>query len=86
MSKGPDRIEAAITELFKGTKDRASSISDITRHGFGLNGAEPTRAQRLSATRAAHRILKRANNAFDAADAAWPGRFPRPRRCWARPA
>src|SRR3954471_18610301 len=60
MSKGPGRIEAAIIELLKNTKDRALSISDITRHAFGLNGAEPTRIQRLSATRAAHRLIGRA--------------------------
>lgn len=59
MSKGPGRIEAAIAELFIGTRDRALSVSVITGYAFGLDGATPTRAQRLSATRAAHRVLRR---------------------------
>jgi hypothetical protein len=58
MSKGPGRIEAAIIELFK-SRRCALSVSDITRHAFGLDGTQPTRAQRLSATRAGHRILRR---------------------------
>jgi hypothetical protein len=60
MSRGPGQIEQRIGELFATTRDRALSITDITAHVFALEGAPATRAQRLSATRAAHRLLRRA--------------------------
>jgi hypothetical protein len=59
MSKGAGSVERQISDLFAATRDRALSIDDITDHAFGLAGAAPTRAQRLSATRAAHRVVRR---------------------------
>ena len=63
MSRGPGSIERRIADLFAATRDRALSIDDITDHAFKLRGAAPTRAQRLSATRAAHRLLRRVRKA-----------------------
>jgi hypothetical protein len=59
MSKGPGTIESRIADLFAATRDRALSIDEITDNAYQLGGARPTRAQRLSATRAAHRLLRR---------------------------
>ena len=59
MSKGPGTIESRIADLFAATRDRALSIDEITDNAYQLGGARPTRAQRLSATRAAHRALRR---------------------------
>jgi hypothetical protein len=60
MSRGPGSIEKRIAALFAATRDRALTIDDITRAAFGLSViTAPTRAQRLSATRAAHRLLRR---------------------------
>ena len=60
MSKGPGTIEKRIADLLAATRDRALSIEEITRHAFSLaDGETPTRAQRLSATRATHRLLRR---------------------------
>jgi hypothetical protein len=59
MSRGPGRIEQRITKLFAATKDRALSVADLCNHAFELHGAPASRAQRLSATRAAHRLLRR---------------------------
>jgi hypothetical protein len=55
MSRGPGSVERRIADLLAATRDRALSIDEITDHAFALAGATPTRAQRLSATRAAHR-------------------------------
>ena len=44
--------------LFAATKDRALSIGDLARHAFDLDAQHGK--QRLSATRAAHRLLQRA--------------------------
>src|SRR3954451_22941079 len=63
MSKGPGAVERRIADLFAATRDRALSVSDITDHAFELGGRLPTRVQRLSATRAAHRLLRRAREA-----------------------
>ena len=60
MSKGPGAIETRIGELFAKTQDRAFTIGDLADHAFKLKGVTPSRAQRLSATRAAHRLLQRA--------------------------
>jgi hypothetical protein len=61
MSKGSGRIERRIGELFAATKDQALSVGDLARHAFELpDGVAPNRKQRLSATRAAHRLLRRA--------------------------
>src|SRR5258705_11360955 len=57
MSRGPGAVERRIADLFAATRDRALSIDVITRHAFETS--RPTRAQRLSATRAAHRLLRR---------------------------
>jgi hypothetical protein len=59
MSRGPGQVEQRIGELFAVTKDRAFSVADICDHAFALGGAIATRVQRLSATRAAHRLLHR---------------------------
>jgi hypothetical protein len=60
MSRGPGSIEKRIADLFAATRDRALTIDDITRAAFELSViTTPTRAQRLSATRAAHRLLRR---------------------------
>jgi hypothetical protein len=48
-----------IAELLAATRDSALSIDQITDHAFNLSGAIPTRAQRISATRATHRLLRR---------------------------
>jgi hypothetical protein len=63
VSKGPGIIEKRIADIFAATRDRALSIDDIARHAFKLQAA-PTRAQRLSATRAAHRLLRRVREAY----------------------
>jgi hypothetical protein len=63
MSKGAGTIERRIADLLAATRDRALSIDDITAHAFALAGAPPTRAQRLSATRATHRLLRRVREA-----------------------
>ena len=59
MSKGPGVIERRIVDLFAATRDRALSVSDITDAAFELGGRAPTRVQRLSACRAAHRLQRR---------------------------
>jgi len=59
MSKGPGLIEQRIADLLAATRDRALRVDDIVDNAYALNGTKPTRAQRLSAIRAAHRLLKR---------------------------
>jgi hypothetical protein len=86
MSKGPGQIERRIGELLAATKDRALSVGDIAAHAYELpTGIVPNRKQRLSATRAAHRLLHRAaevsNNvksAFDQAVAETTAKLGRP--------
>jgi hypothetical protein len=68
MSKGMGIVERRIAELFAATRDRALSIADVTDHAFKLKGRVPTRAQRISATRAAHRLLRRVREAEDSDD------------------
>jgi hypothetical protein len=65
MSKGAGLVERRIADLLAATRDRALSIDEITDHAFELRAAKPTRAQRLSATRAAHRVLKRTRDTHD---------------------
>lgn len=66
MSKGPGKIEKRVADLFAATRDNALSVDDIARHAFGLAaGVKPTRTQRLSATRATHRLLRRVREADD---------------------
>jgi hypothetical protein len=59
MSRGPGAIEQRIADLFAETRDSALSVEDIGYHAFGLKGRTASRAQRMSATRAAHRLLRR---------------------------
>jgi hypothetical protein len=59
MSKGPGQIESRIADLFAATRDRGLSVAEITDHAFALKGRPASRAQRLSATRAAHRVIRR---------------------------
>jgi hypothetical protein len=68
MSHGPGQIERRIIDLFAATRDHALSITDITDHAFVLEGKPATRAQRLSATRAAHRLLRRVRDAVTKSD------------------
>src|SRR3954452_10225249 len=71
MSRGPGRVEQRIGELFAGTKDRPLSIGELAAHAFNLdNGIAPDRKQRLSATRAAHRLLRRAATVIQTREAA----------------
>lgn len=67
MSKGPGQIEKRIADLFAATRDRPLTVTEIADHAFGLGGRPPTRAQRLSATRAAHRLSKRIRDTSDRA-------------------
>ena len=58
MSRGSGRTRE---RTFAAAKDRALSVSEIAAYAFGLtDGIVPDRKQRLSATRAAHRLLRRA--------------------------
>ena len=59
MSRGPGSIEARIGDLFAASQDRALSVDEIAAHAFALDGKRPTRAQRLSTIRAAHRVIRR---------------------------
>jgi hypothetical protein len=69
MSRGSGRIERRIGELFAATKDRALSVGDVAAYAFKLtDGVRPDRKQRLSATRAAHRLLRRAAATLEAAE------------------
>jgi hypothetical protein len=70
MSKGPGVIESRIAELFAATRDRGLSVAEIADHAFALTGLPATRAQRLSATRAAHRLLRRMKEADE-----WASKF-----------
>ena len=70
MSRGPGAIERRVADLLAATCDRALSIDAITDHAFELGGRAPPRAQRLSATRAAHQVLRRARG-----PAAWEERY-----------
>jgi hypothetical protein len=69
MGHGPGIIERRIADLFARTRHRALPIDVITDHAFELHGEPPTRAQRLSATRAAHRLLRRVRELDARADA-----------------
>jgi hypothetical protein len=63
MSRGPGSVEARIAELLAATRDRALTVDDLADNAYGLNGRTATREQRLSATRAAHRLLRRVREA-----------------------
>jgi hypothetical protein len=59
MSRGPGTIETRIGDLFAASRDRALSVEELAAHAFALDGKPPTRAQRLSTIRAAHRVIHR---------------------------
>ena len=65
MSRGAGSIEKRIADLFAATRHHALTIDEIAAAAFALNGAKPSRAQRLSATRAAQRLLRRHRLAND---------------------
>jgi len=72
MSRGSGKVERRIGELFAAIKDRALSITEIAAHAYELPaGTVPDRKQRQSATRAAHRLLKRAADAITVAETAF---------------
>jgi hypothetical protein len=64
---GAGTIEKRIAELFAATTDRALSIADVADNAYGLGGRPATREQRLSATRAAHRLIRRIKEAHEQA-------------------
>jgi hypothetical protein len=59
MSRGPGAIEARIGNLFAANQDRALLAEEVARHAFDLGDRSPTRSQRLSVIRAAHRVIRR---------------------------
>jgi hypothetical protein len=59
MSKGPGAVEARIAELLAATRDRGLPVAELADHAFALKGRPASRAQRLSATRAGHRLIRR---------------------------
>jgi hypothetical protein len=59
MSRGPGAVEGRIADLLAATRNRALSVDDLADNAYGLNGQPATRAQRLSATRAGHRLIRR---------------------------
>ena len=59
MSRGPGSIETRIGDLFAVNRDRALSVDELADRAFALERNLPTRAQRLSAIRAAHRVIRR---------------------------
>ncbi|MBO0739789.1 MAG: hypothetical protein J2P48_25165, partial [Alphaproteobacteria bacterium] len=48
-----------IADFFAVNRDRALSVDKLADHAFALEGKPPTRAQRLSAIRAGHRVIRR---------------------------
>jgi hypothetical protein len=67
MSRGAGKIEQRIAELFAATRDRGLGIDEIARAAFWLGSEPATRAQRLSATRAAHRVVRRTRETHEKA-------------------
>jgi hypothetical protein len=63
VSRGAGAVEARIAELLAATRDRALTVADLADNAYGLNGRPATREQRLSATRAAHRVIRRMKEA-----------------------
>jgi hypothetical protein len=74
MSRGAGVIEKRIADLLATTRDRTLSVEDVTDAAFELRGQPSSRVQRLSATRAAHRVLRRVRSAheFAARVGIWP--------------
>jgi hypothetical protein len=67
MSQGAGRIESRIAELFAATRDRGLTVAELADAAFELDGATATREQRLSATRAGHRLIRRMKEADEKA-------------------
>lgn len=59
MSKGPGVVERRIADLFAATRDRPLGIGEIAAYAFELGDQPASRVQRLSATRAANRVIRR---------------------------
>jgi len=61
MSRGPGRVERQITDLFRVAGEaRTFTVAELCADVFG--GHQPTRVQRISVLRAAHRVLARARD------------------------
>jgi hypothetical protein len=60
-------IESRIAQVFAATRDRGLSVAALADAAFELAGATATRAQRLSATRARHRLIRRMKEANERA-------------------
>jgi hypothetical protein len=60
MSHGPGAVERKIGDLFASVRYHAIGVDEIAARAFDLpKGAKPTRAERNSAIRAAHRLIRR---------------------------
>jgi hypothetical protein len=59
MSRGAGVVEKRIAELFIATRDRGLTVAELADFAFELDRATATRAQRLSAACAGHRLLRR---------------------------
>lgn len=61
MSQGPGTVERVIAALFA-KRECAFTVTELATHAFELRrGTRPTRVQRISTLRAAHRAMQRAN-------------------------
>jgi hypothetical protein len=67
MSRGQGAIERRTADLFAATRDRGLTVAELADFAFQLDGATATRAQRLSATRAGHRLIRRMKEADETA-------------------
>jgi hypothetical protein len=67
VSRGQGAVESRIAELFAATRDRGLTVAKLADFAFELDGATATRAQRLSATRAGHRLIRRMKEADETA-------------------
>jgi hypothetical protein len=67
MSRGLGNIETRIADLFAASHDRALSMGEIADYAFELGGRPASRAQRLSATRPAYRVIKRVQENYERA-------------------
>jgi hypothetical protein len=57
----------SITERLSTNPSHALSVAEIADYAFALNGRPASREQRLSATRAAHRLVRRIKKTDDRA-------------------
>lgn len=65
MSKGMGAVESRIAQLIAATRNRDLTVDELAEAAFQLAGRTATRAQRLSATRAGHRLLRRMREAAE---------------------